>query len=141
MSANVYKFRDPNDHTTYVSRQNLQDLCELRKHALRKAAIQADTEYNLALYRGNGFKHSNYIVLSDGRILDRSCYYKELYTDYDGNNPALVQGGMVGITQKALYKNKINSDYAKYSTQEYVRSRQGNLARLPQSSQPIITKI
>jgi hypothetical protein len=137
MSANVYKKRDPNDHTTYIDRDKLIELKIIQKKMAMNRAIQADTERNLSMYRGQPFKHDNYAVLSDGQIIDISPYCQPLYLSYDGNNPALVQGAAMSISPKAIFGKEMDYDYRHYvntgvrdsenSRWKYTRDRQGHL--------------
>lgn len=108
MSANVYKYRNPNDHATYTDRKKLIEYKRLQLQAAKNRAIQADTEMVLSIYRGQQFKHENYAVLSDGTIMDISKYCKPQYMSYDGNNPALVQGAAMSISPKAIFSREID---------------------------------
>lgn len=116
MASNIYKYRDPNDKTTYIDRKNLLQDLQKRREKVYQYAIMKDAEKTL--YDDYQYKKKDrYGAFGDGSIKNIYPYRTELYTHYDGNNPALVQGGQVVISTRALYNNKLN-DSAKLGTQD-----------------------
>lgn len=107
MCDNIYKYRDPNDKTTYIARDDQLENLRKRREKVMQYAIMKDAEkklYDDYLYK----KKDRYGVFGDGSIRDIYKYRTEMYTHYDGNNPALVQGGPIMISTRALYNDKLN---------------------------------
>lgn len=123
---NIYKYRDPNDKITFVPREDQLKNLEKRREYYRKIAVKEDIE---KLFRGLYCTHNdipnkeNYIVGYDGQFKYIQKYRTELYTHYDGNNPALVQGGPVMLSGRLLYGKKIDDEYKKCMDYDYIYSK------------------
>lgn len=122
MNSNIYKRRDPNDKTTYVPREDQLILLNKRREFYRMVAQKEDLE---RLF--NNFaripKKDRYAVGYDGNIKSIHQYKTDLYTHYDSNNPALVQGGPVMMgSSKILYKYEIDKQNKEAMTPGYIES-------------------
>lgn len=117
--SSVYKYRDPNDKITYVERSKLLEDLKKRREKVYSYAIMKDAEKRL--YDDYKYKKKErYGVFGDGTIKDIYPYKSEMYTHYDGNNPALVQGGQIVISTRALYNSQLNESYKKASEPAYL---------------------
>lgn len=110
------KKRDPNDKTTYISREDQIKMIENRK-AIERMRLERDD--------GELWKERNYKIVRkdlvaasiDGRLIDLSQYRTEMYKHYDGNNPALWQGGGLIMSTRGIYGKQLDEQYQRVNNE------------------------
>jgi len=106
------KKRDPNDKTTYISRENQLKSLDNRREIERMRIQRDDGE----LWKQRNFRIVRKDLLAagtDGSMINLAPYKTEMYKHYDGNNPALWQGGGLIMSTRALYGQKLDEGYKK----------------------------
>lgn len=120
----VYSYRNPNDKTSYIDGEALMHNVNMRRKWYRQWANQQDAE-NL-LFNSMTIApqdKENMVVFIDGSIRDISKYKKPQYLSYNGNNPALWQGGQMVMSTSALYRQKIDEEYNKTRDLNYIKTK------------------